>query len=38
MTPEICNHVNVSRYEHVTSGPGVIWHCICEDCFEEWVE
>ena len=34
MTPELCNHVNVDR--KVIAQIGI--HCICKDCFEEWVE
>ncbi len=34
MSPELCNHVNVTK--HVIPDVGI--HVICEDCFEEWVE
>ena len=34
MSPELCNHVNVDRKVIVDIGV----HCICQDCFEEWVE
>ncbi len=34
MTPDLCNHPNVTRVLVEKVG----FHCICEDCFEEWVE
>lgn len=34
MTPELCNHVNVTK--HLIPDVGI--HVICDDCFEEWVE
>ncbi len=37
MTPDICNHVNVDRYE-IKELFGTVMHVICKDCFEEWVE
>lgn len=38
---EICNHVNVKRIDlrdFIITDDGPLWHVICQDCFEEWVE
>ncbi len=34
MTPELCSHNDVDRVK--VENVGI--HCICNSCFEEWVE
>ncbi len=34
MSPELCNHPEVTRIMIEEVG----FHCICDYCFEEWVE